>query len=116
MIGLLDLIKTQVRPNDVSLFFWQHLLHDIKMLSTTLGKSEDDVCLILHIILKNIATFNPTGSKTYLHCKICLTFSLVLGSAANLVTKGQRNAWENFFTEAYIKPVLTVSFIWYYLF
>ena len=38
------------------MFFWQHLEHDIHMLSTAIGRSKDDVCLLLHLILKNIAT------------------------------------------------------------
>ncbi|XP_019853235.1 PREDICTED: E3 ubiquitin-protein ligase RNF213-like [Amphimedon queenslandica] len=90
MNNLLDLIKTPVAPNNVSLFFWQHLSYDIKMLSASLGKSEDDACLILHILLKNIATLNPRG-----------------GNATNLSSKEHRREWEKSFHDLYIKPVLT---------
>ena len=38
----------------MSYFFWQHLERDINLLSRATGKSKDEACLILHIILKNI--------------------------------------------------------------
>ena len=61
--GLLDLIKEQVRPADMPMFFWEHLVHDIHMLSTAIGKSRDDSCLVMHLILKNIASQNTAIRK-----------------------------------------------------
>ena len=45
------------------MFFWQHLEHDIHMLSIALGKSKDDACLLMHLVLKNIATFDAAMRK-----------------------------------------------------
>ena len=57
----MDIINTEVRPADLSLFFWQHLNHDMNMLSLSLGKSEDDACLLMHLILKQLSSV--TGKK-----------------------------------------------------
>ena len=54
--GLLDLTKGKVRPADLPFFFWQHLQCDIDILSRAIGKSKDESCLILHMILKDIVT------------------------------------------------------------
>ena len=56
--GLLNIIKTDVKPREVSSFFWEHLQHDINMLSTAMGKSKDDACLLVHLILKQISSKN----------------------------------------------------------
>ena len=112
MNDLFDLIKTPVAPNNVSLFFWQHLSYDIKMLSASLGKSEDDACLIMHILLKNIATLNPRGGKF----SIIITYFLFISFySRNLSSKEHRSEWENSFHDLYIKPVLTVSFVLYFV-
>lgn len=66
---MLDLIKAQVRPPEMSMFFWQHLQHDIHMLSIALGKSKDDACLLMHLVLKNIATFN-VATRKYIEFKL----------------------------------------------
>ena len=50
----MDLTKGQIRPAGLPLFFWQHLEHDIDILSRALGKSKDESCLVLHMILKDI--------------------------------------------------------------
>ena len=52
----MNLTKTQIRPAEISYFFWQHLERDVNLLSRATGKSKDEACLILHIILKNITT------------------------------------------------------------
>jgi hypothetical protein len=91
MYGLLDLIKSQVRPNEMSQFFWQHLEHDVSMLSKAIGKSRDDACLVIHLILKNITT---TLNET------------LINTGANLTTKDDRMRWEESFMKACIKPVL----------
>ena len=64
--GLMDLIKSQVRHVELSLFFWQHLNHDIVIISRALAKSRDDVCLLLHLLLKDMITLPvPTIRKYY---------------------------------------------------
>ena len=62
MEGLLDLVSSRVRPNEVAMFFWMQLQHDIGMISKATGKSQDEVCLLLHMILKEVATKDPPHS------------------------------------------------------
>ena len=42
------------------MFFWHHLEKDIKILEKALGKNEDDVCLLLHLVLKKLALLETT--------------------------------------------------------
>ena len=68
--GLLDVLKSQIRPHDIPQFFWSHLKKDISLIGQATGKSKDDACLILHLILRNIALRSPPKS-------ILLKFSLI---------------------------------------
>ena len=65
MEGLIQLTHAAVRPSDMAGFFWRHLEHDITMLGRAVGRSEDDVCLLLHLILKNMALKTPASSQLY---------------------------------------------------
>ena len=60
MEGLINLTHSNVKPLDMADFFWRHLEHDIRMLGQALGRNEDDVCLLLHLVLKNIALETPS--------------------------------------------------------
>ena len=68
MSGLVDLTHSSVRSLNMARFFWSHLEHDIKILGQAVGKSEDDVCLLLHLVLKNIALRAPPHCQQ-LHTK-----------------------------------------------
>ncbi len=57
--GLLELVKPQLNPRDMPQFFWDHLRTDINLISQATGKSKDEACLLLHLILKNIVTRKP---------------------------------------------------------
>lgn len=46
-----------MEPRDLPKFFWNHLEKDVKILEKALGKNEDDVCLLLHLVLKKISVF-----------------------------------------------------------
>ena len=63
MEGLIQLTRAALRPPDMAGFFWRHLEHDITILGQAVGKSKDDVCLLLHLILKNMATKTPASSQ-----------------------------------------------------
>ena len=66
MDGLISLTHGAMRqPAELAQFFWQHLELDISILGKAVGKSEDDVCLLLHLILRNMATNEP-GQCMYL--------------------------------------------------
>ena len=41
------------------MFFWLHLKHDINLLSRATGKSKDEACLLLHLVLRDVAMKNP---------------------------------------------------------
>ena len=43
----------------MSKFFWQHLEHDINILSCATGKSKDEACLLLHLVLRDVVIKNP---------------------------------------------------------
>uniref|UniRef100_A0A1X7TWB5 RZ-type domain-containing protein n=1 Tax=Amphimedon queenslandica TaxID=400682 RepID=A0A1X7TWB5_AMPQE len=87
--GLLDLIKSKVRPAELSLFFWQHLQHDINLLSKAIGKSVDDAFLFMHLILQSISTINKPSNNV------------------KLDQKELRDKWEKDFSETFINPILT---------
>ena len=57
--GLIALTKNQVRHTDLPRFFWEHLQCDVTVLARAVGKSGDDACLLLHLVLKQVALSNP---------------------------------------------------------
>ena len=60
---LARIVKPFVHPQYLPEFFWKHLEHDIKQLSITTGRNEDDATLLIHIVLKEILTKTPpTGN------------------------------------------------------
>ena len=74
MEGLIQLTHAAVRPPDMAGFFWRHLEHDITILGQAVGKSKDDVCLLLHLILKNMATKTPASSQLVVFFSLRLLF------------------------------------------
>lgn len=47
-------------------FFFGHLKHDITMLSKVVGKNEDETCLLIHLVLKEIVREDSlNGNKHY---------------------------------------------------
>lgn len=57
---LIQLTHETVKHSNMPMFFWNHLEKDIKTLEKALGKNEDDVCLLLHLVLKKIAFLETT--------------------------------------------------------
>ena len=90
------------------MFFWQHLEHDIHMLSTAIGRSKDDVCLLLHLILKNIATLE-TAIRNQLFILLIVHYDQTVAIVPGLTSREHRTEWEKCFSDTYIKPILTVS-------
>ena len=71
--GLINLTHGTVEQVELAQFFWRHLEHDIAILGKAVGKSEDDVCMLLHLILKNMATKAPAEREYSLHfCLWCV--------------------------------------------
>ena len=113
-------------------FFWDHLEQDINLLSQSTGKSKDETCLFLHIVLIEIATKDPPSCKyynielTHLNVLLCFPFSAPLSNmvASGIATystlhaKEAREQWEKHFNNAYIQPILMVRIelmddLWY---
>ena len=119
IVGLVDLTKDKVQPNDLPAFFWKHLQCDVDVLAKAVGRSMDDACLLLHLVLKQISTKNPPQCKYYLEDFILLHFSeadvLCLYTAtrmktnACLLAREARANWESDFNTAYIHPLVLVS-------
>ena len=90
---LLSLVGSNVQAIELPTFFWQHLQHDIGLLSLAVNKSKDDAYLILHLVLKNISKVNFPESSD-------------MKTLSNLKSEEARAKWENSFDEAYIQPIL----------
>ena len=71
MEGLIALTKGKVRHTDLPKFFWRQLQCDITMLARAVGKSEDDACLLLHLVLKHIVLNNPPKGRPILGYERC---------------------------------------------
>lgn len=64
-------MRTSVKDNKLADFFWNHLLRDIQLLHEVTGKSIDDVALLIHLVLQNIATTRgPRGTVLALTSKL----------------------------------------------
>ena len=110
MEGLLDLLSSRVRPNEVAMFFWMQLQHDISIISKATGKSQDEVCLLLHMVLKEVATKDPPHSKC-IHIALSINFNITDPDMATYATLGAKNAraqWELHFNKVYLQPFLNV--------
>ena len=59
MEGLIQLVKVDVRPQNLPEFFWHHLERDIELLVKSLGKSMDDSAITVHLVLKEILLKDP---------------------------------------------------------
>ena len=62
-MGLVGLTKDKVKPKDLPVFFWKHLQCDVNVLAKTVGKSRDDACLLLHLVLREILRKTPPQRK-----------------------------------------------------
>ena len=59
MEGLIQLVKVDIRPQDLPEFFWRHLERDMELLGKATGKSVDDSAIIVHLVLKEILSRDP---------------------------------------------------------
>ena len=100
-------MKSRVRPVEMSLFFWQHLNLDVEILSRSIGKSRDDSCLLLHLILKSITTTDKICEDN--STTSCYDKQHTSGDPVSLDTKNNRNKWEISFYDTFIQPILSVS-------
>ena len=59
MEGLIQLVKVDIRSQDLPEFFWHHLERDMELLGKATGKSVDDSAIIVHLVLKEILSRDP---------------------------------------------------------
>lgn len=58
-----------VRPEDMSTYFWKHLVHDIDVLSKAIGHSVDETTLVIHLILQEM--YNSTyNGKPFMYTRL----------------------------------------------
>ena len=57
-----DLIQPAIKIDQVNVFLWGHINADLSIICRALGKSKDDVLLLLHSILHHIIT-SPDDRK-----------------------------------------------------
>ncbi|XP_078382607.1 E3 ubiquitin-protein ligase rnf213-alpha-like isoform X3 [Oculina patagonica] len=87
-----QLMQPEVQPEDVCGFLWEHLVNDVRNISTSLERSEDEVLLMIHLVLSEIMNrstmrgLDPNGKWS---------------------TKAGRKDWENEFVNVFARPVCT---------
>ncbi|KAL3881510.1 hypothetical protein ACJMK2_027942 [Sinanodonta woodiana] len=91
-LALSQLIKPDIAEDMVSQFLWQHIEHDLDDLHRTLGKSLDDVFIIMHSILSGVME--------------CPKENMIGKEICGLVSKDTRNEWEKKFFEKFVVPAL----------
>lgn len=65
--GLLRLVRSGLRgPQELPEFFWGHLEKDVELLARALGKNHQEAAIVVHLVLQNILTSDPSHSET--HC------------------------------------------------
>ena len=119
--GFISLTHGTMEQVELAQFFWHHLEYDIIILGKAVGKSEDDVCMLLHLILKKMATKAPAECEYSLHFCLCCVNSIASPRSSaiievqrysSLLTAKAREEWEKCFEQEYIQPVLSVSARW----
>ena len=93
--GLVALVKSGLTsPQELPEFFWGHLERDVQLLAKALDKNPEDAAIVVHLVLRNIATISPPSA------------------AIALMTLGKREdryEWEKQFNAVYIIPTLEVG-------
>lgn len=61
MKDICSIVKTEVKAPKLPIFFWEHLVMDLKSLQTVLSMGLDDVALLIHIVMADIIKTPSTG-------------------------------------------------------
>jgi len=56
-----NLIESAVTVGEVETFLWNHISADLSIIGRALGKSKDDVLLLLHSILYHMVSRTANG-------------------------------------------------------
>ncbi|XP_061169263.1 E3 ubiquitin-protein ligase RNF213-like isoform X1 [Saccostrea echinata] len=87
-----SIIKPDLDPAVVLPFLWAHIERDLVTIQKAIGKSVDDVYILIHRICNDIM---EKHRNTHLNQEICI-----------LANKNSRKKWEDDFTKTYLSPVL----------
>ncbi|XP_062572465.1 E3 ubiquitin-protein ligase rnf213-alpha-like [Saccostrea cucullata] len=86
------IIKPDLDPATVLPFLWAHIEKDLLTIQRAIGKSVDDVYILIHRICNDIMEKHRNNP---LNQEICI-----------LANKNSRKKWEEDFTKTYLSPVL----------
>ena len=107
---LAALVKTQVSPNDLPQFFWEHLRKDIEHLSVVTQKGFEETVTIIHLVLCGILKRTPPACKNHCQCNKlianALIFFAVVITKSSLNDRDARKKWEEEFSKQYIEPII----------
>ncbi|XP_070190023.1 E3 ubiquitin-protein ligase rnf213-alpha-like [Littorina saxatilis] len=87
-VSVSQMVKPGIAPHQAAEFFRQHVQQDMQVLQRVLGRSADDVYLLLHHLCHQMAIAQAGGK------------------AVNLQTKEERDQWEKHFTVKFIAPAV----------
>ncbi|XP_048586969.1 E3 ubiquitin-protein ligase rnf213-alpha-like isoform X2 [Nematostella vectensis] len=85
-----QMITPYVTPNAVQQFLWNHVANDLRLLTQSSGRSVDDAILIVHLLIRNIATHAQMNAGNY----------------GMLKSKQARDQWEQQFNQVVLAPTL----------
>ncbi|KAL3881508.1 hypothetical protein ACJMK2_027940, partial [Sinanodonta woodiana] len=92
-LAVTKFIKPDITEDTVPQFLWQHIEHDLVDLHRTLGKSLDDVFVIMHSILSSMVERHRDNER--IGKEMC-----------ELTSKVARSDWEKKFSEKFVVPTL----------
>ena len=124
MEGLIQLVKVDIRPQDLPEFFWHHLERDMELLGKATGKSVDDSAIIVHLVLREILLRDPLTCED-INCRDTLAVDAIyiflylyshpltatVKTVNHLENRKTREEWEGIFNQNYIQPILQVAII-----
>ncbi|VDI18579.1 Hypothetical predicted protein, partial [Mytilus galloprovincialis] len=92
-------IKPEIEQGEVHTYILEHMQKDLKSIATVLGKSKEDVLILIHYLLSEIMNYQTAARiGERVEDNICY-----------LKDKRSRAIWEEKFNERYIEPVLERS-------
>ncbi|XP_052808680.1 E3 ubiquitin-protein ligase rnf213-alpha-like isoform X1 [Mya arenaria] len=89
---MVSIVRPDIEEGNIQHFLWEHIETDIGYLHRALGRSVDDVLLLMHCVIQNIMVKHNEGTTVH-------------GDIAQLRTKQGRQAWEKQFSLVFLQDV-----------
>lgn len=67
---LAQMVTPRIAIQEVGAYMWQHCARDVQVLQKVLGRSADDIYLLLHHLCHTMATIHHTGK----HHDLCYLY------------------------------------------